>query len=156
MPVIFFFLCLLLGYSGWFFLSNGEMISFLKDTTLFWFIQGFLLACAVLVFLRLHCKDVKNLYQDTKSRKSNVKGGKVSLEVKRSVSSVEFLQKFCAAGCGFFVGLNLAVDAEFVKNYRIFWVLSDVLLMMYICLFNPFARNLILQYTEYLKKIEKS
>ena|SRR3989442_1378467 len=79
--------------------------------------------------------------------------GGVSLQVTRSDASMGRFYGTYAAINGLLVAICLTADIA--KNHRVFWVVVDTALVAYVCLFNPWFRNLLLQWSEKLTKIEK-
>ena len=51
----------------------------------------------------------------------------------------------------------VAVDSsvEAPKDYRICWIIIDTVAVVYVCLFNAWFRNRLVELNNYLKKIEK-
>lgn len=58
-----------------------------------------------------------------------------------------------AAASGLLIAISLSVDVA--KNYRVVWTLFDTVLLAYVCLYNSWFRNLLLQWAERLTQGEK-
>ena len=115
-------------------------LSILSDQILFWVIQS----CIFVIF-------VVSLAFNLKENKSKNQGG-VSLSVERGDKSMAIFYGSYAALNGLLVALCLSI--EVTKGYRVIWVIVDTVFPAYICLFNPWARNKILGWVHYLKKLE--
>jgi hypothetical protein len=73
-------------------------------------------------------------------------------KIDRSDITMATFYGIYAALSGLFVAICSQV--EIAENYRVIWILTDVTLIAYICIFNPWFRNKLLGLIEYLKKIE--
>jgi hypothetical protein len=72
--------------------------------------------------------------------------------VTRSDTSMAVFYGTYAALSGVFIAICLQV--EIAKNHRVIWVLTDTVLIAYVCIFNPWFRNKLLGWIEHLKQIE--
>lgn len=80
-------------------------------------------------------------------------GGGLSLKVIRSEGS---MAKFYAAyGALTGVFITIAVAADYAQRHRTFFVLLDVILVAYLCLFNSWFRNKLIGWTNALAEFEK-
>jgi hypothetical protein len=79
--------------------------------------------------------------------------GGVTLTVKRGDTSMRLFYGMYATISGLLIAICLSVDVA--KNHRVLWVVMDIVLVAYVCLFNPWFRNLLLEWAEGLTKIEK-
>jgi hypothetical protein len=58
-----------------------------------------------------------------------------------------------AAITGVLVGLSLTVDVA--RNHRVLWVVLDAVLAAYVCLWNVWARGMLLRWADQLTTLEK-
>ena len=79
--------------------------------------------------------------------------GGTSLQVTRGDASMGRFYGTYAAISGLLIAICLSVDVA--KNHRVLWVVVDTALVAYVCLFNPWFRNLLLEWAGQLTKIEK-
>lgn len=79
--------------------------------------------------------------------------GGATLTVTRGEDSMSRFYATYGAISGLLITFCLTVDAA--KNHRVLWVLLDTILVAYVCLLNPWFRNLLVQWSLRLKKIEK-
>jgi len=79
--------------------------------------------------------------------------GNVTLMVTRGETSMSRFYGTYAAINGLLIAICLSVDIA--QNYRIFWVIVDTILVAYVCLFNPWFRNLLMMWADRLRKIEQ-
>jgi len=78
--------------------------------------------------------------------------GGASLSVKRGeLSLAKFYGAYLALN-GLLVAICLSIDV--IDGYRVFWVVVDTLIPAYICIFNPWARNLLLSWSNHISEIE--
>ena len=77
-----------------------------------------------------------------------------TLSVERGAQSMALFYGFYAAASGLLVAICLSTDDKIVKDYRIFWSFLDVLIILYLCLYNTWFRNKLLGWAYYLTKIE--
>ncbi len=75
------------------------------------------------------------------------------MEVKRGDLSMGRFYATYAAITASLVGLCLRVDIA--SSHRVLWVVVDTLLVIYVCLFNPWFRGVIIAWAEKLTKIER-
>jgi hypothetical protein len=108
-----------------------------SDSVLFWVLQ-FSIIFLFLVAL------IKNIVR--KSR------GRNSVEPIRGPKSMATFYGSYAALNGLLVGLCLSV--EIASNYRVFWVIVDTIIPIYVCLFNPWSRNKLIGFANRLRKLE--
>ena len=80
--------------------------------------------------------------------------GGASMRVIRGNESMGRFFGFYTAISGLFVALCLYSD--FAKDHRVFWSILDTTLIAYVCLFNIWFRNKLLNWVEYLTKIDAS
>jgi hypothetical protein len=81
------------------------------------------------------------------------RGGSVKLTVIPGELSMSKFYASYAALTGLFIAICLSVDIA--QNYRIFWVTIDTILVAYLCLSNVWFRNLLIDWTNQLTKIEQ-
>lgn len=112
----------------------------LKDTQMFWILQSSVLLMVLVAFFVNRATELKPENSGT------------NLSVERGNESMSLFYGFYVALSGLLVALCLSVDI--IKNYKVFWVLVDALAPAYICLFNPWSRNKLLCWVQYLRKIE--
>jgi hypothetical protein len=86
----------------------------------------------------------KGLYQ--------VEGAPATLVITRSAASMNVYYGAYAAISGVLVALCLTADAA--KNHRVFWVLADVFVSSYLCLFNTCFRLHLQDLAEFLTRVE--
>ena len=79
--------------------------------------------------------------------------GGATLKVTRSRESMMQFYGAYAAISGILIAVCLST--EVAKNHRVFWTVFDVLLVAYVCLFNPWFRNLLLNRVSRLTTIEQ-
>jgi hypothetical protein len=58
-----------------------------------------------------------------------------------------------AAISGLLVAICLTVDIA--KDHRVLWAIGDTLVVSYLCLFNPWFRNKLNEFAQFLTKVEK-
>jgi len=80
------------------------------------------------------------------------KGG-TKLSVGRGKESMEIFYGVYLAISGVLIAICLSVDA--VKGYRIFWAIFDSLILLYVCILNPWSRNKLVGWAVALRKLEK-
>jgi hypothetical protein len=51
--------------------------------------------------------------------------------------------------------IALCLTVEVAKDHRVFWVFTDTVLVAYVCLRNPWFRNLLVGWSAKLTKIEE-
>ena len=73
-------------------------------------------------------------------------------KIGRGDASMAVFYGIYAAHSGLFISITLQV--EMAKNYRVIWILLDVILIAYVCIFNSWFRNKLLGLIKYLKSIE--
>jgi hypothetical protein len=78
--------------------------------------------------------------------------GEPTLRVTRSERSMSRFYATYAAINGLLVAICLSVDVA--ANHRVVWVLLDTALVAYVCLINPWFRNLLVEWSIRLPKIE--
>jgi len=113
----------------------------LSDAVLFPALQGALMMFVLFAVLR-------NWFQVR-----NAGSGSVTLVVTRGDASMKLFYGTYAAISGLLIAICLSVDVA--KNHRVLWAVVDILLIAYVCLFNPWFRNLLFGWAERLTKIEK-
>ncbi|OGP63354.1 MAG: hypothetical protein A2170_02730 [Deltaproteobacteria bacterium RBG_13_53_10] len=118
-----------------------KMSYLLSDTILFPALQVALVMLVLFAALR-------NWLQARKAGR-----GGVTLAVTRGDVSMGRFYGMYAATSGLLVAICLSVDAA--KNHRVLWVAIDTTLVAYVCLLNPWFRNLLLGWSARLSKIEK-
>jgi len=118
----------------------NSWVSIFSDQVLFWVMQ----VCIFVIF-------VVAVVLHIKEKLSKGQGG-ISLSVERGNESMAVFYGSYAALNGLLVALCLSVET--IKGYRVFWVVIDTVFPAYICLFNPWARNKILGWVHFLKKLE--
>ena len=79
--------------------------------------------------------------------------GSVTLTVTRGEVSMSRFYGSYAAISGLLIAICLSVDVA--KGHRLLWVIIDAVLVAYVCLLNPWFRNLLLGWAERLTKIER-
>jgi len=79
--------------------------------------------------------------------------GGATLSVTRGEASMSRFYVTYAAISGLLIALCLTVDVA--RNHRILWVALDTMLVAYVCLLNPWFRNLLLGWADRLTKIER-
>jgi len=79
--------------------------------------------------------------------------GGTTLSVTRGAASMGLFYGTYAAISGLLIAICLSVDVA--KNHRVLWVVIDTVIVAYICLFNPWFRNVLLGWAERLTNIEK-
>ena len=84
--------------------------------------------------------------------KSSVSKGAVSASIERGKESIAIFYGVYISMSGLLVAICLSV--EFIKDYRIIWVIIDVLIAAYICILNPWSRNKLIGLSRQIKKIE--
>lgn len=72
--------------------------------------------------------------------------------VTRGDATMAVFYGFYAVLSGLFIAICLQV--EVAKNHRVLWVLTDAILIAYVCIFNTWFRNKLLGWIEHLKQIE--
>lgn len=77
-------------------------------------------------------------------------GGEASAVVGRGTETMRWF--YGAYGAATVILVALDVSVEVAKNHKVFFVLLDVALVAYICLFNPWFRNLLVGWTSGLTK----
>ena len=115
---------------------NINLIKFLSDKYMFPLIQALLVILTVIALI-----------------KASPQQG-ATLSVERGPQSMALFYGFYAAASGLLVAICLSIDDKIAKDYRIFWTLLDVLIILYLCLYNPWFRNKLLGWAYYLTKIE--
>jgi hypothetical protein len=80
--------------------------------------------------------------------------GGVTFQITRSDTSLSRFYGTYATINGLLAAVCLTVDAA--KDHRIFWVFIDTAIVVYVCLLNPWFRNLLVTWTVRLKTIEKA
>ncbi len=113
----------------------------LSDTNLFPLLQAALITFVLFAVMR-------NWLQTRRAGR-----GGASLIVTRGEASMSRFYATYAAISGLLIVIDLSVDI--VRNHRIFWVILDTVLVAYVCLLNPWFRNILLGWAERLKKIER-
>jgi type III secretory pathway component EscS len=113
----------------------------LSDAILFPLIQKALVLFALFAFL----------FNSWKTRKISNEG--FSAKITRGDQSMKLFYGMYAAISGLLIAICLSVDMA--RNYRILWVVVDTGIVAYLCLFNPWFRNLIIKWANQLSKIEK-
>ena len=88
-----------------------------------------------------------------KTRKACRGQSSMPVQVIRSDASMGLFYGTYAAISGLLIALCLSVDVA--KNHRVVWVVFDAIIVAYVCLFNSWFRNKLVQWTQYLTKIEK-
>ncbi len=91
---------------------------------------------------------LRNWLQDRK-----VGRGSVTATVLRGDGSMARFYGTYAAISGLLIAICLSVDVA--KDHRVLWVVIDTVLVAYVCLFNPWFRNLLIGCAGRLTKIEK-
>ena len=79
--------------------------------------------------------------------------GSVTMTVTRGEASMRMFYGTYAAISGLLIALGLTVDVA--KNHRVLWVILDTALAAYLCLLNPWFRNVLLGWAARLTKIER-
>ena len=74
----------------------------------------------------------------------------IGLVAERGTETMRWFYGAYGAATAIFIALDVSV--EVAKNHKVFFVLLDVALVAYICLVNPWFRNLLLGWTSRLKK----
>jgi hypothetical protein len=121
--------------------SCTTLSELLSDAVLFSALQVALVMFVLFAALR-------NWFQARKAGR-----GSVTLTVTRGDASMARFYGTYAAISGLLIAICLSVDVA--KNHRVLWVVIDTVLVAYVCLFNPWFRNLLLGWAERLSKIEK-
>ena len=120
--------------------SFADILFITSDAVMFWVLQFLILLMFILAAAR-----------NTIAEKKAGKGG-AKLTVTRGKESMALFYGSYVALNGLLVALCLSV--EVVKDYRVFWVVVDTMVPAYICLFNPWSRNKLLEWADRLRKIE--
>jgi hypothetical protein len=76
-----------------------------------------------------------------------------TIAVSRGEKSMSLFYGIYAALSGLFIAICLSVDTA--KGYRVFWAIVDTILIAYLCIFNPWFRNVLLGWAAWLTKIEE-
>lgn len=79
--------------------------------------------------------------------------GGTTLRITRGEASMARFYGTYAAVNSLLVALCLSV--EVARNHRILWVTLDTVLVAYVCLLNPWFRNVLLHWARELRKIEE-
>ena len=116
---------------------NKIFLDVTSDSLMFWVLQSVLFACFLFVLIRNFV----------------VGKGRQTFSVKRGKESMTLFYGAYVTLNGLLIALCLSV--EVIKNYRIFWVLVDTMISAYICLFNTWSRNKLLEWAIRLREIEK-
>lgn len=115
---------------------NINLIKFFSDKYMFPLIQVFLVVLTVFALIKVIPQQGANL------------------SVERGPQSMALFYGFYAATSGLLVAICLSTDVKIAKDYRIFWSLLDVLIILHLCLYNSWFRNKLLGWAYYLTKIE--
>ena len=111
-----------------------------SDSVLFWLLQALIILAAVAAFAANKAAEIRA-----------GKGG-ATLTVERGKESMSLFYGSYVALNSLLVAICLSVDV--ISDFRVFWVLIDTLAPAYICIFNPWSRNKLLGWAQYLRKIE--
>jgi type III secretory pathway component EscS len=84
--------------------------------------------------------------------KSRVGKGAVSVSIDRGKESVAIFYGAYISISGLLAAICLSV--EFIKDYRIIWVIIDILIAAYICIVSPWFRNKLIGFSMKIKKLE--
>jgi urea transporter len=117
------------------------MIDSASDIVMFWVVQGAMILLAIFIAMR-EC-----------IAKWIAGSGGAKLIVTRSETSMQKFYGLYAVVNGLLVALCLTVNV--IESHRVFWVLVDTALAVYVCLLNPWFRNVLLVWAEKLTKIEQ-
>ena len=79
--------------------------------------------------------------------------GGATLTVTRGTDSMMRFYGTYVAVSGVLIAVCLST--EVAENHRVFWSLLDSLLVAYVCLYNPWFRNLLLGWVAHLTTIEQ-
>jgi type III secretory pathway component EscS len=75
------------------------------------------------------------------------------MQITRSDASMKLFYGTYAAISGLLVAICLSVDAA--KDHRVLWLVVDIFAVAYVCLLNPWFRNHLVRFADYLTKLEK-
>lgn len=100
---------------------------------------------ALLIFLLLAV--IKNSIQAGSAGQ-----GEIAIEIVRGNVSMGLFYGTYAAISGILIAICLRVDIA--ANHRVFWSILDAIQVGYLCLYNGWFRNLLLQWVTQLSKIE--
>jgi len=117
------------------------------DGHMFWILQSVIIASAVVLFI----KDGIATYRSRGGFKK--KENNVTLTITRDHSTVIFYRVLFGAVSGFLIGICIFVDV--IEGYRIIWMLIDIILPLYIFIFNHWTRNKLSVLHSYLHEVEK-
>lgn len=117
------------------------ILEFTSDHVLFLTIQILLLLFVSVAFIIANIKKIKS-----GSRGSN-------LSVIRGETSMGKFYATYATITGLLVTICLSVDT--FDKHKIFWILLDVTLVFYVCLYNTWFRNLLIKWSDKLTNLEK-
>ena len=93
------------------------------------------------------------LFAIFRNRRQEKKGGP-KLRVTRGKASMSRFYGAYAALSGLLVALCLSVNVA--DNHRVLWAILDTVLVAYVCLLNPWFRNVLLGWAQRLTKIEET
>jgi len=82
----------------------------------------------------------------------NAGQGEIAVEIVRGNVSMGLFYGTYAAISGILIAICLSVDIA--KNHRVLWSMLDTIQVGYLCLFNGWFRNLLVQWLMQLSKIE--
>lgn len=116
------------------------LVEISSDNVLFWVVQLSIVVLFVIAF-------IGNMI--AKRRAGN---GGVTASVERGKESMALFYSSYIALSGLLVALCLSV--EIVSTHKVFWVIFDTSIPVYICLLNPWSRNLLVGWAGDLQKIE--
>ena len=91
-------------------------------------------------------------FQEWRAQKRAGRGG-ATLRVGRGPESMALLYGASAFATGVLVAICLSV--EVAANHRVLWVIVDTAATAYVCVLNPWSRNLLLGYADRLTKLEQ-
>jgi hypothetical protein len=116
-------------------MNDLDYLFVFSDKIMFWILQLILISLVVI-----------------STFKSSVSRGGVSVSIDRGKESIAIFYGTYISMSGLLVAICLSV--EFIKDYRIIWVIIDILIVAYICIINPWSRNKFIGLSMKIKKLE--
>ena len=122
---------------------------------MFWLVQTML----CLLFLCALCRNVWAYFKSGKGGATqgvNFIGGTLRIGatqggIRGDESTTMFYGTYLAVN-GLLIALCLSVDV--IDKYKIFWVIIDTMIPAYLCILNPWSRNMLITWSQHIKKIE--
>ena len=115
---------------------NDYLACLLSDKMMFWILQLSLISLVIVSIFK----------------KSNINRGSVSISIDRGEGSMAIFYGAYITISGLLVSICLSV--EFIKDYQIIWIVIDVSIAAYICIFNTWSRNKLIGISMKIKKLE--